>query len=55
MMTDDDERYGKFTEEYKFTESCENLVHARNGVYQALLSASASLLSWEGPGYEANF
>ena len=41
MTTDGDEGYGKFTEEYKFTESRENLAHAQNSVYQALLSASA--------------
>ena len=30
MTTDDDEPYGKFNEKYKFTESRENLAHARN-------------------------
>ena len=39
-MTDDNERYEKSTEEYKFTEGHENLPHAQNSVYQALLSSS---------------
>ena len=36
MMTDD-EQYGEFTKEHKLTENCENLAHAQNSVYRALL------------------
>ena len=40
-MTDDESQYGKFTKEYSFMENRENLAHARNSVYHALVSCHA--------------
>ena len=53
MTTDDDQYYGKFIEEYNFTEKRENLAHARSDVHQALLLRPSLINRWEGPGYEA--